>query len=94
MIAMTQPIRSHTLAMHEVSSLVERVIQNACYSIDIANAEGKRLPITKLAENIATVLGSDKVFCYHIISKYIAARGNLRIKNGPNGGIEMIADGS
>ena len=83
-------IVSHEGAASSVLDLCGLIMGNARDAIAIAKAQGKRLPVTKLAESLAEQTGIDKVFCYHVVSKYIAARGNLRIKNGPNGGIEEI----
>lgn len=79
----------HETAVRQVSELSSIIAAGAGILIDGAIAQGKRLPITKLSEDLANRLGSDKAFCYHVISKYIVARGDLYIKMGPNGGIDL-----
>lgn len=83
-------IVSHEGAASSVLDLCGLIVSGARDAIAEATAQGKRLPVTKLAESLSEKIGVDKPFCYHVISKYIVARGNLRIKNGPNGGIEEI----
>lgn len=83
----------HDTAVYNVAYLVGTVMNLANSLINDSVAAGKRLPITELSQTISDKLiadgcSVDKVFCYHVISKYIKAR-NYKIKMGPNGGIEV-----
>jgi hypothetical protein len=80
----------HDAARIATLFIIDTICNDAGGFIADAILAGKRLPITKLSEDIGKDLGVDKVLCYHIISKYISARGDLRIKMGPRGGIEKI----
>lgn len=81
-------ILSHEDAARSVGELASLIAGSAGITIDVALAQGKRLPVTKLSEEVGKALSIDKNFCYIIISKYIVSRGDLHIKMGPGGGIE------
>lgn len=79
----------HASASSSVAGTVAHICSRAGILIDGAVARGKRLPITKLSEELSAECETDKVFCYHIITKYISARGDLVVRMGPGGGITM-----
>lgn len=80
---------THDDASRSVSDLTSLICHGAGAAIDIAISMGKRLAITKLADDLAKQTYTDKAFVYHIISKYVSARSDLYIKMGPGGGIAL-----
>lgn len=83
---------NHEESVQKVSGTVAMISHGAGILIDVAIADGKRFPITKLSQDLAEKLNVDKVFCYHIVSQYIKERGDLEIKMGPNGGIQKKSE--
>ena len=83
-------ILSHINAVKLVSDLVTSIVDSAGNMIESEILAGRRLPVVALSERISNEFQLDKMFCYQIITRYIIARGDLRIKKGPGGGIEKI----
>lgn len=80
---------NHATAVSEVSDLTSSIANQAGIMIAAAVATGKRLPITTLSKDVGKQLDADHTFCYQVISRYMKIRGDLVIKMGPNGGIEL-----
>lgn len=87
---------NHTDSLKEMEAMCSLICERARALINVAIAENKRLPITKLDEMVSRSIESiyadaDKVFCYHIITKYIKLSDDLHIQMGPSGGVEPKA---
>jgi hypothetical protein len=78
---------THETVVRSVSDLAAAIASAAGVAIGVSNALGRRLPVTKLSEDVSKSLNVDKVLCYHIISNYIQTRGDLKVFYSPHGGI-------
>lgn len=87
---------NHTDIVKEMETMCSLICERARGLINAAIAENKRIPITKLDEMVSKSIESiypdaDKIFCYHIITKYIKLSDDLHIQMGPSGGVEPKA---
>jgi hypothetical protein len=78
---------NHETAVANVSDIVRLISDRAGANIQAAIIAGTPLPVTLLSKKLGEELDVGEVLCYHVITKYMQARGDLKIKMGPRGGI-------
>jgi hypothetical protein len=76
----------------KTQSVIQQFLEAVEEKTTEALAEGRNLPATKLARDLAPRFGWEWPQAYHLINIYMDSRPELEIGKGPKGGIRYRKD--
>lgn len=71
----------------KTQSVINQFLETVEAKVEEALAEGRNLPATKLAKDLAPNFGWEWPQAYHLINIYMDSRPELEVGKGPKGGI-------
>ena len=89
------PTQDRSVSARETSDIIYQICVEAGKRIDAAIEAGEPLHITKLSKDLSSQFSfKNQVEMYHILRMFISKQPDIKAKQGPNGGIVKISQGS